>query len=104
MFRGIDHVEFYVGNAFASSYFYARALGFVPHAEAGLETGHRDRHSCVVAQNGIHLVFTNPLKGSGPIAEHVRKHGDAIHDIAIAVDSADEAFRKCVAFGAEPVE
>ncbi|MEZ5064924.1 MAG: 4-hydroxyphenylpyruvate dioxygenase [bacterium] len=104
MFRGIDHVEFYVGNAFASSYFYARALGFVPHAEAGLETGHRDRHSCVVAQNGIHLVFTNPLKGSGPIADHVRKHGDAIRDIAIAVDDADEAFRKCVAFGAEPVE
>jgi 4-hydroxyphenylpyruvate dioxygenase len=104
MFQGIHHVEFYVGNAFASSYFYARALGFVPDADAGLETGQRDRHSCVVAQGSIHLVFTNPLKPAGPIAEHVRRHGDAIRDIALAVDDADEVHAKCVAFGAESVE
>jgi len=103
MFRGIDHVEFFVGNAFASSYFYRRAMGFSPVAEAGLETGRRDRQSFVVGQGSIRLVFTNALAPDGPIAEHARIHGDGIHDVALAVDDAAAAFSRCVELGAAAV-
>jgi len=103
MFRGIDHIEFFVGNAYASSYFFTRALGFRPLATAGLETGRRDRQSFAVQQGGIRLVFTNALTPDGPVAEHARLHGDAIHDVALAVDDAASAFARSVDLGAIPI-
>ncbi len=36
---GIDHVEFYVGNAHQAAAFWVQALGFTEVAYAGLETG-----------------------------------------------------------------
>jgi 4-hydroxyphenylpyruvate dioxygenase len=102
--RGIDHIELYVGNAYASSYFFTRALGFQPLAEAGLETGLRDRQSFAVAQGAIRLVFTNPLEAGGPIAGHTSVHGDSIRDVALRVDDAASAFERCVAAGLEPVK
>ena len=35
---GIDYIEFYVGNAKQSAYFYKSALGFESEAYSGLET------------------------------------------------------------------
>ncbi len=104
MFRGLDHIELYVGNAFSAAYFFERALGFARLAEAGLETGARDRQSFVVEQGAIRMVFTNPLATDGRIAEHVRQHGDAIRDLAIEVDDAGAAFERCVAAGATPLQ
>lgn len=103
MFQGIDHIEFYVGNAYATSYFFIHALGFRPLAQAGLETGQRDRTSFAVAQGEIRLVFTNALDPDGPIAGHARLHGDGIRDVALAVDDAARAFARAVELGAEPV-
>ena len=103
MFNGIDHIELYVGNAYASAYFFTHALGFRPLAEGGLETGLRDRQSYAVEQGNIRLVFTNSLDPAGPIAEHTRVHGDGIRDVALAVDDAAGAFRRCVEMGAEIV-
>ena len=103
MFQGIDHIEFYVGNAYATSYFFIHALGFRPLGQAGLETGRRDRQSFAVAQGDIRLVFTNALDPDGPVAEHARLHGDGIRDVALAVDDAARAFARAVELGAEPV-
>ena len=103
MFQGIDHIEFYVGNAYATSYFFIHALGFRPLAQAGLETGCRDRQSFAVTQGDIRLVFTNALDPDGPIAEHARLHGDGIRDVALAVEDAARAFARAVELGAEPV-
>lgn len=103
MIRGIDHIELYVGNGFASAYFFTRALGFRPLAEAGLETGRRDRQSFAVEQGEVRLVFTNALGPDGSITEHTRIHGDGIRDVALAVDDAAAAFERCVRLGAEPV-
>ena len=58
---GTDYVEFYVGNAKQSSYFYRTDFGFQPFAYAGPETGMRDRASYVLRQNKITLVLTTPL-------------------------------------------
>ena len=39
-----------------------------------------------MVQNDIRFVLTAPLTPEGEIAEHVRAHGDGVHDIAFAVD------------------
>jgi 4-hydroxyphenylpyruvate dioxygenase len=100
--EGIDHVEFWVGNARQASAYYRALWGFTPVAYAGLETGVRDRASYVMRQNGITIVLTAPLTPDGEIAEHVRKHGDGVRDIAFAVDDVESAFRETTSRGAVP--
>lgn len=102
--NGIDHIEFYVGNAKQSSVYYRQAFGFSLTAYAGLETGVRDRASYVLDQGKIRLVLTTALVPDSPIAEHVRKHGDGVKVVAFSVDDAAETFRKTVARGAVPVQ
>ena len=99
--KGIDHVEFWVGNARQAAAYYRALWGFTPVAFSGLETKVRDRASYVMVQNGIRFVFTAPLTPDGEIAEHVREHGDGVHDIAFAVDDAESAWRETTARGAE---
>lgn len=101
--KGIDHVEFYVGNARQAAHFYRTAFGFKPIAYAGLETGVRDRTSFVLEQRNIRFVLTGALDPEGEIAEHVRLHGDGVKDIAFLVDDAAQAFRETVERGAKPV-
>jgi 4-hydroxyphenylpyruvate dioxygenase len=45
-------------------------------------------------------VITAPLTPDGEIAEHVRLHGDGVHDIAFAVPDAAAAWRETTARGA----
>ena len=105
---GIDHVEFWVGNARQASAYYRALWGFTPVAFSGLETKVRDRASYVMVQNGIRFVFTAPLTPDGEIAEHLREHGDGVHDIAFAVADVESAWRETTTRGAasamEPTE
>ena len=106
--KGIDHIEFWVANAKQAAAYYRTLWGFAPVAYAGLETGVRDRASYVMVQNDIRFVFTAPLTPDGELAEHVRMHGDGVHDIAFAVDDVGSAWRETTARGArtalEPIE
>jgi 4-hydroxyphenylpyruvate dioxygenase len=43
--KRVHHVEFWVGNAKQSSYFYRTGFGFSQVAYRGLETGNRDATS-----------------------------------------------------------
>ncbi|HEV3473362.1 MAG TPA: 4-hydroxyphenylpyruvate dioxygenase [Actinomycetota bacterium] len=99
---GIDYIQFYVGNAKQAAHYY-RALGFTPIAFSGLETGARDRVSWCVEQGDVRLVFTGALDGDSPIAEHVRLHGDGVHDVAFRVPDAEEAYRVALQRGATGV-
>jgi len=99
----IDYIEFYVGNAHQAAHFYRSAFGFVPIGYAGLETGRRESVSYVVEQHDIRLMFTTSLSPDSPIAEHVKRHGDGIKDIAFRVDDARAAFDAAVKLGASPV-
>ncbi|PLS81398.1 MAG: 4-hydroxyphenylpyruvate dioxygenase [Chloroflexi bacterium] len=101
--KGIDYVEFYVGNARQAAHYFRTAFGFKPLAYAGLETGIRDRTSFVVEQRNIRFVLTGALEPDGDVAEHVRLHGDGVKDIAFLVDDAAQAFRETVKRGAQPV-
>lgn len=98
--NGTDYVEFYVGNARQAAYYYRSAFGFKLAAYRGPETGTRDRASYVLTQNKIRFVLTTPLAPESPMAEHVRLHGDGVHDIALWVDDAESAWRETTRRGA----
>ncbi|MGH2476667.1 MAG: 4-hydroxyphenylpyruvate dioxygenase [Candidatus Limnocylindrales bacterium] len=100
---GIDHIEFWVGNARQAAAYYRALWGFTPVAFSGLETKVRDRASYVMVQNDIRFVFTAPLTPDGEIADHVREHGDGVHDIAFRVADVESAWRETTTRGAASV-
>lgn len=98
--NGTDYIEFYVGNAKQAAHFYQNAFGFTIAGYRGPETGVRDRASYLLEQNKLRFVLTSALGPTGEIAEHVRRHGDGVRDIAFWVDDARDAFRKAIERGA----
>ena len=86
--NGTDYVEFYVGNAKQSAYYYQLAFGYSLVAYAGPETGVRDRASYVLQQGKVRLVLTTSLYPNSPISEHVKLHGDGVKVLALWVDDA----------------
>lgn len=99
---GTDHVEFYVGNAKQTSYFYQAAFGFELIAYSGPETGVRDKASYVLQQGKVRLIFTTAMHPDSPIADHVHKHGDGVKVLALTVDDAQKSFEETVKRGAIP--
>jgi len=100
---GIDHIEFWVGNARASAAFFASCFGFGIVAYAGPETGVADRVSYVLAQGDIRFVVTAGIVPTSPIVAHVAAHGDGVHDVAFLVDNAAAAYGAVTARGATGV-
>lgn len=98
--NGTDHIEFYVGNAKQSSYYYRTAFGFQLVAYAGPETGVRDRVSYVLQQGKIRLMLTTPLDPDSEISEHIRRHGDGVKVLALWVDDAERSWKETTARGA----
>jgi 4-hydroxyphenylpyruvate dioxygenase len=101
--NGTDYIEFYVGNARQAAYFYRSAFGFRLIAYRGPETGSREAASYVVTQNKIRFIFTTPLSPEHAIADHIRRHGDGVRDIALWVDDAESAWRESTSRGARSV-
>ena len=87
--KSIHHVELVVGNAKQAAFFYRRAFGFSQLAYAGPETGVKDQASYVLTQGGIHLIVSTPMFPDDAMADHLRKHGDGVLDIAFEVDDVD---------------
>jgi 4-hydroxyphenylpyruvate dioxygenase len=102
--NGTDYLEFYVGNAKQAAHYYQMAFGFQQVGYRGPETGVRDRVTYLLVQNKIRFLLTTPLSPDGPVAEHVRKHGDGVRDIALWVDDARDAYKKALERGAKSVE
>ena len=99
---GIDYIQFFVGNAKQAAHYY-RSFGFTPVAFRGLETGTRDRVSYCVRQGEVRFVLTGTLQPEGAIADHVKLHGDGVHDVALRVPDAEEAYRVALERGATGV-
>jgi 4-hydroxyphenylpyruvate dioxygenase len=102
--KRIHHVEFWVGNARQAAYFYRKAFGFSQIAYSGLETGQRRRASYAMRQGKATFLLTTPMTSDDVVAEHIRKHGDGVRDIALEVADADQAFAEAVSRGAKPAE
>src|SRR6202166_1678672 len=102
--KRIHHVEFFVGNAPQAAYFYRKAFCFSQVAYSGLETGQRKRTSYALSQGKANFVLTTPMTPDDEAAEHIRKHGDGVRDIALEVSDADQAFSEAVTRGAIPAQ
>ncbi len=100
--NGTDHIEFYVGNAKQSAYYYQHAWGYKLVAYAGPETGVRDRASYVLQQNKVRLVLTTSILPDSEITRHQAKHGDGVKFLSILVDDATKSFEETVKRGAKP--
>ena len=100
--NGTDYIEFWVGNARQAALYYRAAFGFELVGYRGPETGTRDRASYLLQQDKVRFVLTTPIRSTGPIADHVHKHGDGVRDIALWVDDARTAFAAAVERGAKP--
>ena len=85
---GTDHIEFYVGNAKQSAYYYQMAWGYELIAYAGPETGVREKASYVLKQGKITLILTTALQPDSEIADHVKAHGDGVKYLSLWVDDA----------------
>ncbi len=99
--KRIHHLELCVGNATQAAYFYRKAFGFSHFAYRGLETGTRESTSYALRQGDATLVLTTPLNSGEPYNEHLSRHGDAVVDIAMEVEDADQSFEEAIRRGAE---
>jgi 4-hydroxyphenylpyruvate dioxygenase len=102
--NGTDYIEFYVGNAKQSAYYYQAAFGFELVAYAGPETGVRDRASYVLQQNKLRLVLTTSMDPESDITKHVAKHGDGVKVLALWVDDAAKSWHETTSRGAKSYE
>ena len=105
--QGIDHLEWWVGNARQAAGFLAAAFGFDIVAYAGPETGVADRVSYVLEQGGAHgvrFVVSGALSPDTIVAAHHRLHGDGVRDVAFGVSSAHHAYEEALRRGATGVQ
>jgi 4-hydroxyphenylpyruvate dioxygenase len=98
--NGTDYIEFYVGNAKQSAYYYQAAWGYELVAYSGPETGVREYASYVLQQGKIRIVLTSAFSAEHVIAKHQLKHGDGVKVLALWVDDATAAYEATTKRGA----
>ena len=91
--RKYDFIEFYVGSAKMTAYWYAKIFGLDITAYLGPETGIRDTVSFYLTKNDLKFVITGPAQpGNFEVWGFVQKHGDGVKRWAIEVDDVTSAF------------
>jgi 4-hydroxyphenylpyruvate dioxygenase len=89
----MDAVVFVSGNATQSAHFYQHAFGMELVGYTGPEVGNRDHKAFVLRSGSARFVIIGAVDPSSPYAEHHRKHGDGVIDLALEVPDVD----KCIA-------
>jgi 4-hydroxymandelate synthase len=97
---GVDHLEFYVGDARQTAYFLCTAFGFRIRGQGGPQTGLAGQRSLLLRHGDINLVLTSGLEPDHPATEYVGRHGDGVAVIALTVDDARGAYAELVRKGA----
>jgi 4-hydroxyphenylpyruvate dioxygenase len=90
---GWDAIVFVVGNATQAAHYYQSAWGMQLEAYSGPENGNRDHKSFVLRSGSIRFVLNGAVDPDSPLADHHRRHGDGVVDIALEVPDVD----RCVA-------
>nr|WP_211303135.1 4-hydroxyphenylpyruvate dioxygenase [Allonocardiopsis opalescens] len=96
----MDAVEFVVGNATQTAWFYQVAFGMRLVAYSGPETGRRDRKSFVLTSGSARFVITGGVAPDSPLLDHHRRHGDGVVDLALEVADVDRCVEHARAQGA----
>jgi 4-hydroxymandelate synthase len=99
--KGIDHVEWYVGDLEGSVSELRRDFGFHV-AGPGPDRGTGCR-SMLVRRGQITALLTDAATAGDHAVDFLRRHGDAVATIAFRTDDVRGAFKKAVAAGAEPL-
>ena len=86
---GWDAVVWAVGNATQAALYYQLAFGMELVAYSGPETGNRDHHAYVLRSGAVRFVLKGAVNPDSLIADHHRRHGDGIIDIALEVPDVD---------------
>ncbi|MFL6060450.1 MAG: 4-hydroxyphenylpyruvate dioxygenase [Marmoricola sp.] len=100
---GWDAIVFVVGNAAQAAHYYQSAWGMELVAYSGPETGNRDHQSFVLVSGSIRFVLNGAVDPDSPLADHHRRHGDGVVDIALEVPDVDRCVAQARAAGAEVV-
>jgi 4-hydroxyphenylpyruvate dioxygenase len=101
--KGVDYLQFLVGNAKQAAHYYSAAFGMKCVAYRGPEQGYRDHAEYVLVSGAARFLITGAVHAGAPGSDHVAKHSDGISDIALAVPDVDKAFAHAVSAGARPV-
>jgi 4-hydroxyphenylpyruvate dioxygenase len=90
---GWDAVVWASGNATQAALYFQLAFGMRLAAYSGPTTGNRDHHAYVLEAGDVRFVVKGAVSPESPIADHHRRHGDGVLDVALEVPDVD----KCVA-------
>ncbi|WP_224401278.1 4-hydroxyphenylpyruvate dioxygenase [Pseudonocardia sp. ICBG1034] len=97
---GWDAVVWAVGNATQAAQLYQVVYGMELVAYSGPETGNRDHHSYVLRSGAVRFELRGAVDPDSPVADHHRRHGDGIVDIALEVPDVDRCIAHARAQGA----
>ena len=101
---GWDAVVWAVGNATQAAQFFQAVYGMDLVAYSGPEIGNRDHHAFVLRSGAVRFVLTGGVDPSSPVADHHRRHGDGVVDIALEVPDVDRCIAQARKEGAVVLE
>ena len=102
--KALDAVVFVAGNATQSALFYQVAFGMELVAYSGPEHGNRDHKAFVLRSGSARFVLKGAVDPDSPLADHHRRHGDGVVDIALEVSDVDKCIAHARAQGATVIE
>jgi 4-hydroxyphenylpyruvate dioxygenase len=100
----MDAIVFVCGNATQSAHFYQHAFGMTLVGYSGPETGNRDHKAFVLRAGSARFVLVGAVDPASPYADHHRKHGDGVIDLALEVPDVDKCVTHARAQGATVLE
>jgi len=100
---GWDAIVFVVGNATQAAHYYQSAWGMELVAYSGPEHGNRDHKSFVLRSGSIKFVLNGAVDPDSTLADHHRRHGDGVVDIALEVPDVDRCIAQARKAGARVV-
>ena len=100
----MDAVVFVSGNATQSAHFYQHAYGMTLVGYTGPETGNRDHKGFVLTAGSARFVILGAVDPASPLADHHRRHGDGVVDLALEVPDVDRCVEHARAQGATVLE
>jgi 4-hydroxyphenylpyruvate dioxygenase len=101
---GMDSIGFVVGNATQTAGYFQLAFGMDLEAYRGPETGWRESKSYVLRSGSARFVFTGAVRPDSPLADHHRRHGDGVVDLALEVPDVDQCVEHARSVGATILE
>ncbi|WP_375487451.1 4-hydroxyphenylpyruvate dioxygenase [uncultured Jatrophihabitans sp.] len=96
----MDAVVFVSGNATQSAHYYQHAYGMTLVGYTGPETGNRDHKGFVLTSGSARFVILGPVDPTSALADHHRRHGDGVVDLALEVPDVDRCVEHARAQGA----